>query len=745
MSVTNRRILVLGGVLAGPTAAARAREIDEHAQITMITREARVAYAATGITYHLSGEVGSLDALDQERAEFFESVYRIGVWTGTEATSLDPVRRTLEIRRDGATQRVHYDALIYALGARSRPQATSIQGSNVNALRTLEDAQTMMAELRAGHRRVAIVGAGLHGIAAVDGLVRAGAEVTLIERDSAILPQFGTQTTRMAHEAIARQAQVLTGVHVVATRLHEGRVIALMLSSGQEIPTDFVLVTAGIAPRTELLAAAGAHLAPDGTVYVTDRAETSLPHVYACGICVSVPQALTGAHVWSAQGSVADKMAQVAGANAAGGSARLLPIAGSMIRRVLDVVVARTGLTEKQARAVVGANFQMTTVHAPSHDAFFPGSELVLVQLFWDRSTGRVLGAEIAGRSGVDKRIDIVATAVEGALTIEQLAAIDFAYAPPYGSQRDPVNVAATAAAAERAGLARFVTPEELARADGEVVRIDVRAEQAHHTGRIPGALSIPLESLRTRIHELDRQRSLVIYCDTGRRGYLATRVLSQHGFADVANLEGGFRSWELSGLPIERSLSQPETTSETTPDKPSDKPSEQPSEQTEKTNMNQELKTQVLRKLTYGMWVIAADAEGEREASAVTWVSQVSFQPPLVMVAVRSSSHLYQIIERSRSFALHLLAADQKSVAESFTRPTEQTATTLGGKSFQRGTATGSPILEGFACWLEARIVSVATPGDHALFTAEVVNVGAQDASAIPLVLANVGWHYGG
>ena len=160
---------------------------------------------------------------------------------------------------------------------------------------------------------------------------------------------------------------------------------------------------------------------------------------------------------------------------------------------------------------------------------------------------------------------------------------------------------------------------------------------------------------------------------------------------------------------------------------------------------MNQELKTQVLRKMTYGMWVIAADAQGEREASAVTWVMQVSFQPPLVMVAVRTNSHLRQVVEGSKSFALHLLSADQKSVAESFTRPTEQTATTIGGKAFKAGAATGSPILEGFACWLEARVVDVTARGDHSVFTAEVVDVGAEDASASPFVLASAGWHYGG
>jgi len=728
--VASRRIVVLGGVLAGPTAAARAREIDEHARIILVTREAHVAYASTGITYHLSGEVGSLAALDRERAEFFESVYRIEVWTHSEALGLDPVRRTLQLRRAGEVQKIPYDALVYALGARARRQAANIQGNNVNSLRTLDDVQAVVSALREGRRRVAVVGAGLHGVAAVDGLVRAGAQVTLIERESEILSQFGTQTTRVAHEALAARAVVLTGVSVTGTRTHEDRVVALSLSSGAEVATDFVLVTAGITPRTELLGSAGAHLAPDGTVYVTERAETSLPQVYACGMCVSVPQALTLAHVWNAQGAVADKVAQVAGANAAGGNARLLPVAGSMIRRVLEVVVARTGLTERQARALVGANFQMTTVHAPSHDAYFPGSELVLVQLYWDRATGRVLGAEVAGRSGVDKRIDIVATAVESGLTIEQLAAIDFAYAPPYGSQRDPINVVATAACAERAGLARFVTPEELARATTDVQRVDVRTQQEYVARRIPQAQWIPLEKLRDRLGELDPQRGVVLYCDTGRRGYLATRVLMQRGFADVANLEGGFRSWVLSGLAVE---SGPAAVTPLL------------GKEAEGKIMDQELKTQVLRKMTYGMWVLAADAQGEREASAVTWVSQVSFKPPLVVVAVRTTTHLYKIAERSRAFALHLLSADQKALAESFTKPTAQTATTLGGQPFTPGTATGAPILEGFACWLEARVIDVAAHGDHAVFTAEVVNVGATDLTAMPFILASAGWHYGG
>jgi NADPH-dependent 2,4-dienoyl-CoA reductase/sulfur reductase-like enzyme/rhodanese-related sulfurtransferase len=541
-----RTIIVLGGALSGPTAAARAREIDEKARIIIVTRDARVSYAAAGIPYHLSGEVDSLDALDAERAEFFEKVYGIEVWTGVEVTGIDAVRKRLQLRGKPA---IAWDALVFALGARSRPLEVPLQQRNVNALRTLDDVERLMKVLPGG--RVAVIGAGLHGVAAVDGLVRGGAQVTLIERDVSILPQFGAQVTRLAHEELAKKVRVLTRTTVKATRVQKDRVTALTLSNGEQVATDFVVVTAGIMPATELLKQAGAHLAPDGSVYVTERAETSLPSVYACGICVSVPQAISGAHAWSAQGAVADKVAQVAGSNAAGGDARLLPIAGSMLRRVLDLTVGRTGLSERQARAQVGAHFQMTTIHAPSHDAYFPGSHPVLVQLFWDSASGRILGCEAAGRSGVDKRIDIVATALAGGLTVDQLAAIDLGYAPPYGSQRDPINVACTAAAAEKSRLARFVTPEELHGRSGEVVVLDVRGAADHRAGHIPGAVSLPLEELRRRVDKLEKDRSIVTYCDSGRRGYLAARILSQNGFSDVANLEGGFRSWCLTELPV--------------------------------------------------------------------------------------------------------------------------------------------------------------------------------------------------
>ncbi|MFT3841723.1 MAG: FAD-dependent oxidoreductase [Myxococcaceae bacterium] len=554
--MAKRTVVILGGALSGPTAAARARETDEQARIVLISKDARVAYAASGIPFHLSGEVKSVAALDRERAEFFRDVYGIEVMTRTAVKSIDAVRKSIALEAEGKASTLGYDALVFALGARMKPMSPKLEGTNVNSLRTLEEleaVQRTLSRVRGRKPRVTVIGGGIHGLAIVDGLVRRGAEVTLLERGAALLPQFGPQVTRLAHEEIATRAKVHTGAEIILAHAEKGKVTRLGLSNGEEIACDFVVVTAGIAPRTELLAAAGAHLAPDGSVYVTERAETSLPDIYACGICVSVPQLIGGAHTWNAQGAVADKVAQVAGANAAGGSAKLSPVAGTVLRRCLSLTLGRTGLSEAQARAFVGANFDSTTIHAPSHDPYFPGSAPVLVQLFWDKSNGRLLGAEVAGKSGVDKRIDVCTAAIAGQLLVETLATLDFGYAPPYGSQRDPINVAATVAAAERAGQFKGITVEELQARLGQVQVVDVREAKESAKARVPGALAIPLEQLRERKKELSPKGMVVSYCGDGRRGFLAARILSQSGFSDVRNLEGGLRSWQLMERTVEK------------------------------------------------------------------------------------------------------------------------------------------------------------------------------------------------
>ncbi len=450
----SRTIVVLGGALSGPTAAARAREVDEHARIILLEQGAAVSYAVGGLAYHVSREVRSPRALDREHARFFRTVYRIDVRTGARVGRIDAAARAVHL--DGRT--LSYDRLVYAAGAESIvPDIPGLSGAtNVFRFRTPADLDRISALLKRGARRVAVLGGGYFGIEAADGLLRRRCRVTVIERQPRILARHADATARAAAEALeAAGATIVTGASVVSATRRGPRLIALVLADGRSIRADLLIVAAGLRPRTDLLRDAGARLLADGTVPVDERAATSLPDVYACGVCVSVPQAPSGLPVWFAQAAMADKTAQVAGTCAAGGEARIGPVLGTAILRAGELTVARTGVIGADA----GADAATVAVQAPSHDVFFPGSQPVSVELTYRRSTGQVIGAEAAGRAGVDKRIDVLATAIAGRLTVEQLAALDLAYAPPFSTVRDPVNVAATAAAAARAGVGLPWTP----------------------------------------------------------------------------------------------------------------------------------------------------------------------------------------------------------------------------------------------------------------------------------------------
>ncbi len=546
-----RTILVVGGALAGPTAAARARELDEDARIVLIERSRRVSYAQCGLAYHLSGEVTSIADLDRERAEFFDSVYRIEVWTETEAVRLDSQRKTLTVRRGGREEAVGYDALVVALGAASRtPENLKAQADNVVSFRTIDDLEAIRRIISNGGRRVAVLGGGAMGIEAADGLIRQGAEVTLVEREANLLPRLGRRLGAAARAALAQKARVFTRTTVESSEMRRNAVAALGLSNGENVAVDLVICTLGLIPRSEIVKAAGGELAAEGTIRVDDSARTSLPNVYACGVCVSAPQIITGKPVWWPQGALADKTAQVAGASAAGGSARLSAALGSMLVRAWDTTVGRTGLSLAEAQAHLGtADVGVSAVYAPSHERYFPQSALLLLQLVWNRRDGRVLGVEAAGAGGVDKRTDAAAAAIAAGLTVEKLAVLDFGYEPPYNAARDPLNVAATIASLERAGLGRSIEPEELHHRLAEVQLVDVRAPGSTGFPPIHGSLAIPLEELRQRLDRLDRARPVVTVSQNGRRGWLATRLLAQKGFANVANLSGGLRAWSLAEL----------------------------------------------------------------------------------------------------------------------------------------------------------------------------------------------------
>lgn len=533
--------MIVGGAQAGPTAAARARETDEKARITLIERSKEVSYAVAGLVYHLSGEVPDATALDREKARFFRDVYDVDVRTGVSVTAIDPKAHTVKAGRT-----LRYDSLIFAGGAASTvPDVEGLAGAtNVFQLRKLADLRGIDRVLRAGGRRVAVLGGGFFGVEAADALLRRGCEVTVVEHGPRILPQFGDDAAHEAASALRRAgAKVRAAVEVTAAARRGKRVHTLALSKGQPIECDLVLVATGVAPRTELLGEAGVRLHDDGTVKVDARCRTSRADVYACGVCVSVKHAVSGQPFWLAQSAQADKTAQVAGNAAAGGDARMGPVLGTAIVRAGDLVVARTGLTQ-------GPGLTTSRVHTSSHDPWFPAAQAVSITVCCD-ARGRVVGAEAWGGAGTDKRIDVLATAILGKLRADQLATLDLAYAPPFSAARDPVNVAGTVAASAHAELARAWSPAAVAESLGELTIVDVRSPAERRAGTLDGARGVPLAKVRDEVAELKKlgkAAPLVFVSGTGNRSYLAARIARAAGVRDAGFLSGGLTSWAAEG-----------------------------------------------------------------------------------------------------------------------------------------------------------------------------------------------------
>lgn len=548
--MAKKTIVVLGGALSGPTAAARARETDPSARVFLLERSPNVSYAACGLAYHISGEVPSLESLNSQKADFFSKVYGIEARTGVEAKSLNASEKILDLGKE----KLRYDSLIVATGAESvLPAAQDLSGAvNVARLRTLGDLEIISSALKKGARRIAIIGGGFLGVEAADAFLRRKCKVTLVEKLPAILPAFAPEMSYSAQDALMNKgARIITGAGVRGAKLSGKKVTALILSDGRELAVDLVVVGAGLKPRTALLRQAGAGLQPDGSVAVDGRCLTTLPGVYACGVCVSLPHAVSGRPVWFAQAAQADKTAQVAGTNAAGGEARMGPVLGTAIVRAGDLTLATTGLKPEEAASFAGVHLGVARVHAPARESFYPGADPVTLSVYFHARSGRIIGAQARGALGVDKAIDTLACAIAGGLTVEQLSLLDLAYQPPFSAARAAVNVAGGVAAAQRAGTARAVSASEALAAPDENLFVDVRSDEDRRALSIESAVPIPLPQLRQRLKKLPSKQRLVFISRTGRRAYLAARIAAAEGRATACYLSGGIISWKAEGHPV--------------------------------------------------------------------------------------------------------------------------------------------------------------------------------------------------
>jgi len=575
---TVRKVIIIGGVAAGPKTAARLRRLDPTAEITIIERGRFISYAGCSLPYYVAGlvkEQKDLSATPQgipRDPAFFQRLLGVKVLTQTEALRLDPAAKRVEVRDAEGTRWLDYDMLVLATGA--RPVVPSIPGAgllNVFTVHRIEDAEGIRACLGLGRaqpadshapapeqpgapRRAVIIGGGLIGVEMAEALVSLRCQVTLVEALPQLLPFLDPEMARLVQRHIeAKGVQVLTGITASAIE-GQGRAEAVTIGS-QAFPADVVIIAVGVRPNSDLAAAAGLELGPSGAIKVDSSMRTSDTYILATGDCTEDWHLVAGQPTFLSNGANANKKARVAANTIAGREDAFPGILGTAIVRAFDLAVARTGLTEKQARKL-GHDTETCIVPAPDKVHHYPGAKLVTLKLIADRRTRKLLGAQGLGPGDVARRVDVLATALAAGMTVDQLAYLDLCYAPPFSAAMDNVIVAANVLRNKLDGLLHGISPVEVKAklATGEdFVLLDVRTPAEHAATRIPAARHIPLAELKDRLAELPRDKEIVAFCAISLRGYSAERVLRAHGFTNVRVMDGGLAAW-----PYERAATQP-------------------------------------------------------------------------------------------------------------------------------------------------------------------------------------------
>ena len=543
-----KRLVIVGGVAAGATAAARARRLREDVEITLVERGPYVSYANCGLPYFVSRDIEKRSKLLLQTPEGFAARYRVDVHVRTEALELDRAGHRLRVRGPEGERWLPYDRLILAQGG--NPIAPDLPGSgepHVFKLWTVPDMDRLDGFITEhGPRSAAVVGGGFIGLEMAEAFRRRGLETAVVELAPTVLPVMDPEMGALVErELSANGVTVATGVGLAAIRAADRTV---ELSDGRRLPADLVLLSVGVRPELGLARQAGLEIGPSGGLVVDDRLRTSDPDVLAAGDMVEVEHRVSGRRVRIPLAGPANRQGRIAATNALGGAMRYGGALGTSVVKVFAATAGATGLTEAAARAA-GLPVGVAVVHKEHHAGYYPGAQEIALKLVYDRKTSRLLGAQAFGGAGVDKRIDVLATALQGRMTLDDLAELDLAYAPPYSSANDPVNVAAFVAQNDLSGHAPLVTAAglraELASASPPLV-LDVRSEAEWLRGHLRQAVNVPLEALRDRLRDLPPDRRIVVLCKSGFRAHLALRILGEHGFRDVANVTGGMLSMTL-------------------------------------------------------------------------------------------------------------------------------------------------------------------------------------------------------
>ena len=535
------RIVIVGGVAGGMSAATRARRANEHAEITVLERTGHISFANCGLPYFIGGKIKGESSLYLTTPERVKERFRIDARVRHEVTKIDRERRVVEGTdlNTGESFSLEYDKLILAPGAYPIiPPIPGIDASNVFVLRNIEDTLMMKRYLDEHQpKRAVVVGAGFIGLEMVEALHDLGLKVTVLEKAPHALPAIDHVMAGWIEAELAKNgvdAKMATGLSALET--DGNRVNVVVTDRGERIETDLVLLSMGVRPSTKLAELAGIAIGQTGGIVVDRFLRTSDPNVYAVGDAAQVTQGVTGVAARIPLAGAANRHGRAAGQHAATGhSPPGSAIFATAIVRIFGLDVGITGLGRSAAEAA-GFDTDTAIVHPNDHAAYYPGAEQMHLMLVYDKVTGKVLGAQAVGPAGIDKRIDVVATLMHFGGTIDDLAALDLSYAPQFSGAKDPVHFAAFVADNQRRGLSPGADAPS-----NDAILLDVRTQAEVEKGMLKDAIHIPLDDLRGRLHELDKARPIVVYCQVGIRGHAAVRILRENGFSDAKNLKGGY------------------------------------------------------------------------------------------------------------------------------------------------------------------------------------------------------------
>ncbi|GAA1811112.1 FAD-dependent oxidoreductase [Agromyces neolithicus] len=537
--MTSKRYLIIGGVAGGMSVATRLRRLDEHAQITVLERGGHVSFANCGLPYHLGGVIEERSSLLLQTPESLRSRFDLDVRVRTEAVAIDRAARTVTARdlTTGEQTVLPFDALVLSPGSVPiRPPMPG--GERMLSLWNIDDLDAAMSRLEAKPRTALVIGAGFIGLEMVENLAHRGIDVALVELADQVLPPVDPEMAGpVAQRLIDRGVDVRLGTEVV--EIGPG---SAMLDDGSVVAAEFVLGSVGVRPETGLARAAGLELGERGGIRVDDRLRTSDPHIWAIGDAVEKVDAITGEHRLIALAGLANRHGRLAADAITGRDIRVRDALGTAVVGVMGLTVAATGWNEKLLRSR-GRDIRVLHTHPASHTGYYPGAETMSLKLLVDAETDLILGVQGVGGDGVDKRIDVIATAMAGGITASELAELELAYAPQYSSAKDPVNMLGYVAMNAADGLTPSIQWHEVDRAvEAGATVLDIRTAGEVDEGAVPGSLRIPLDELRDRLDELPEGR-LVVHCKVGQRGHTAVRLLAQHG-RDAVNLDGGYLTW---------------------------------------------------------------------------------------------------------------------------------------------------------------------------------------------------------